>query len=136
MKNTEVELETTEEEILDSSDSDISDSHDDEKEKVFEEIFPTGSSSRRTYLKNLWQAMTSPVPERDLEGMWYAGIYYKTKGTLYIGCVTRLFLTEEDGCVDSIEMDCLKPAAAPSSTTLEAPPQHLGKILEFLKDTI
>ena len=43
MKNTEVELETTEEEILDSSDSDISDSHDDEKEKVFEEIFPTGS---------------------------------------------------------------------------------------------
>lgn len=136
MKNTEVELETTEEEILDSSDSDISDSHDDEKEKVFEEIFPTGSSSSRTYLKNLWQVMTSPVPERDLEGMWYAGIYYKTKGTLCIGCVTRLFLTEEDGRVDSIEMDCLKPTAAPSSTTLEAPPQHLGKILEFLKDTI
>ena len=75
----------------------------------------------------------TPVPERDLERMWYAGIYYKTRGTLYIGRVTRHFLTEEDGPLDSIKMDCLKPAAAPSSTILEEPPQHLGKDIGVFK---
>ena len=75
----------------------------------------------------------TPVPERDLERMWYAGIYYnKTKRTLYIGCVTRHFLTEVDP-VDSIEMDCLKPAAAPSSSILEEPSQHLGNDIGVFK---
>ena len=80
--------------------------------------------------------MTPPVPERDLEEMWYAGIYYKkTKGTLYIGCVTRHFLTEEDDPIDSIKMDCLKPTAAPSSMILEEQPQHIRKDIGVFKGT-
>ena len=71
--------------------------------------------------------MVPPVSGRELEGVWYTGIYYKTKGTLCIGCVSRCFLTEEDGPVNSIEVDCLKPVAWPSSMTLKEPPQHLGK---------
>ena len=89
-----------------------------------------------TYLKNLWQVMTPPVPERDLEEMWYVGIYYnKTKGTLYIGCVTRHFLTEEDDPINLIKMDCLKPTAAPSSMILEDQPQHTGKDIGVFKGT-
>ena len=77
--------------------------------------------------------MIPPIPERDLEGIWYAGIYYKkTKETLYIGCVTRCFLTEEDGPIDSVKMDCLKPTAAPSMI-LEEQPQHIGKDIGVFK---
>ena len=47
--------------------------------------------------------------------------------------VTRHFLTEEDDPVDSIEMDCLKPAAAPSSVILEEPSQHLGNNIGVFK---
>ena len=55
--------------------------------------------------------MAPTVSGRDLEGVWYTGIYYKTKGTLCIGRVSRCFLTEENGPVNSIGVDCLKPVA-------------------------
>ena len=67
--------------------------------------------------------MSPPVPESDLLRMWCVAIYFsntsRKKGTL--------FLTERDGFLDSVELDCLKPAYGPSSTILEGPPEHLGK---------
>lgn len=73
------------------------------------------------------------VFQRDW-GVWYGGIYYSnSKGTLYIGHVTRRFLTEEYGPVYTIEINCFKATGAPS-TIIEEPPQSLVKdIGDFLK---
>ena len=57
----------------------------------------------------------------------------KKKGTLYLGRVTKRFLSEKDGPVDELELDCLKPALGPSTTILEEPPNHLGKDLGMFK---
>ena len=81
--------------------------------------------------------MYPPVPESDLLGMWCAAIYFsntsRKKGTLYMGKVTRWFLTERDGFLDSVELDCLTPAYGPSSTILEEPPEHLGRDIGCFK---
>ena len=81
--------------------------------------------------------MSPHVPESDLLGMWCAAIYFsntsRKKGTLYIGKVTRRFLTERDGFLNSVELDCLKPAYGPSSTILEEPPEHIGKDIGCFK---
>ena len=81
--------------------------------------------------------MSLLVPENDLLEMWCAAVYFsnisRKKGILYIGKVTRWFFTERDGFLDSVELDCLKPACGPSSTILEEPPEHLGKDIGCFK---
>ena len=37
------------------------------------------------------------------------------------------------GFLDSVELDCLKPAYCPSSTILEEPPEHMGKDIGCFK---
>ena len=53
--------------------------------------------------------------------------------SIYLGCVKKRFLKEKDGAVDSFELDCLKPSAAPSTTVIEEPPVHLGPDLGLFK---
>ena len=81
--------------------------------------------------------MFPPVPESDLLGIWCAAIYFsntsRKKGTLYIGKVKRQFLTEGDGFLDSVELDCLNPPYNPSSTILEEQPEHLGRDIGCFK---
>ena len=64
------------------------------------------------YLKECWEAMSPPFPESDLLGVWCPAIYFsnfsRKKGILYIGKVTRRFLTEGDRFLDSMELDCKK----------------------------
>lgn len=90
--------------------------------------FPSSPVGVCEYLYNSWECISPPFPEKDLIGSWYAGVYYtKKKGTLYVGRIIHRFLVEENGPVECLKMDCLKPASAPSSTILEEPPEHLGK---------
>ena len=85
----------TEEEIMESSSDDVC---------VNPELFPETNKEAALYLKNLWETISSPVPENDLINEWYAAVFYnKKKGVFYIGRVTRKFLADVDGPVKSIE---------------------------------
>ena len=53
----------------------------------------------------------------------------RKREVLYIGRVTKRFLTEENGPVDCLELDCLEPA----SGILEEPPEHFGKDIGMFK---
>ena len=80
--------------------------------------------------------MSPPFPESDLKATWYAAIFNVPKrksGTLYTGRVTKRFLSEENGSVDCLELDCLKRTSGPSSTILEEPPEHFGKHIGMFK---
>ena len=129
-----------EEEIVESS-SDVEESDkcgSDQGESVemtCSLTFPDSSRSVQKFLKTCWEAFSPPVPERDLINAWYAAIFCggKKKGTLYLGHVKKRFLKEKDGAVDSFELDCLKPSAAPSTTVIEEPPVHLGPDLDLFK---
>ena len=130
----EMESETEEEIIESSSDEEPTSSIQSSRSN---DPFPKSPVKVKCYLRECWEAMSPPVPESDLLGMWCAAIYFsntsRKKGTLYIGKVTRPFLTERDGFLDSVELDCLKPAYGPSSTILEEPPEHLGKDIGCFK---
>ena len=94
------------------------------------ENFPSSSHECKSFLRNLWDGLTPPIPEEDLIGGWYAGMFFqpgKKKGTLCVGRITKRFLLDSNGPVEKLEMDCLKPAFGPSSTNLEEFPAHIGK---------
>ena len=77
-------------------------------------------------MQNCWDSISPPFPESDLKTAWYAAMFNvpkRKRGILHIGRVTKRFLTEENGPVDCLELDCLKPA----SGMLEEPPEHFGK---------
>ena len=98
--------------------------------------FPKSLVKVECFLRECWKAMSPPVPESDLLEMLCVTIYFSIttkKGTLYIGKVTRWFLTERDRFLHSVELDCLKPAYGPSSTIFEEPPEHLGKDIGYFK---
>ena len=104
-------------------------------DETFEAVFK--SIKEEELKKNQKVKKFKKIKTPDLLGMWCAAIYFsntsRKKGTLYIGKVTRRFLTERDGFLDSVELDCLKPAYGPSSTILEEPPEHLGKDIGCFK---
>ena len=62
----------------------------------------------------------------------------RKKWNLYLGRIKKRFLKVKDGAVDSFELECLKPSAAPSATVIEEPPIHFGPDLGLFKasDTI
>ena len=130
----EIELETEEEITESSSDEEPTSSAQSSRSN---DIFPKSLVKIECYLRQCWEAISPPVRECYLLGMWCAAIYFsntsRKKGILYIGKVKRHFLTERDGFSDSVELDCLKPAYGPSSTILEEPPEHLGKEIGFFK---
>ena len=105
-------------------------------EDTITESFPVFQAEFRPYLQNCWDTISPPFPESDLKAAWYAAIFNvpkRKRGTLYIGKVTKRFLSEENGSVDCLELDCLKPASGPSSTILEEPPEHFGKDIGMFK---
>ena len=91
----EIESETEEEIIESSSDEEPTSSIQSSRSN---DTFPKSPVKVECYLRECWEAMSPPVPESDLLGMWCAAIYFSStsrkKGTLYIGKVTRRFLTE------------------------------------------
>ena len=80
--------------------------------------------------------MSSPFPEGDLKTACYAAIFNvpkRKRGILYVGKVTKRFLLEENGSVDCLELDCLKPTSRPSFTRLEKTQEHFGKDVSMFK---
>ena len=126
-------IEEEEEEPESSSSSETSD------EYTVTESFPIFQAEFRPYLQNFWDTMSPPLmslpfPESDLKAAWHAAIFNvpkRKRGILYIGRITKSFLTEENRSNNFLELDCLKLASGLSSTILEEPPEHSGKYIDM-----
>ena len=110
----------TEEEVIEEEEEEpeSSSSLETSDENIVAESFPVFQGEFRPYLQNCWHTMSLPFPENDLKAAWYAAIFNCSKeeeGVLYIGRVTKRFLSEENESVVCLELDCLKPASGPSS---------------------
>ena len=86
-ENPEIIYEIEEDEIISS---------DEESDEDLEaENFPSTFQECKSFLRNLWDGLTPPIPEEDLIGGWYAGMFLqpgKKKGTLCVGKITKRFL--------------------------------------------
>ena len=57
-----------------------------------------------------WKSLSPPVSEEDFKGKWQAAIFEQDgKQIMCVGRVIRRLLTEKDGQVTHMELDCLKP---------------------------
>ena len=113
MESEEEGMEEEEQESESSSSSETSD------QDTVAELFSIFQEEFRPYLKNCWDTMSPPFPESDLKAAWYPVIFIvpkRNRGILYIGRVTKRLLSEENGSVDCLELNCLKPASGPFST--------------------
>ena len=112
MESEEEGMEEEEQESESSSSSETSDQDTvAELFSIFQEFRP--------YLQNCWDTMSPPFPESDLKAAWYPVIFIvpkRNRGILYVGRVTKRLLSEENGSVDCLELNCLKPASGPFST--------------------
>ena len=134
-KKLELDSETEEGMVESSSDGEESDKDDSDQRESIKMTFPDSPRSIQKFLKICWESFSPSVPERDLINAWYSAIFYegKKKGTLYLGRIKKRFLKEKDGTVDSFELACFKPSAAPSATVIEEPPIHLGPDLSLFR---
>ena len=69
----EIESETDEEVIESSSDEEPTSSIQSSRSN---DTFPKFPVKVECYLRECWEAMSHPVPESDLLGMWCAAIYF------------------------------------------------------------
>lgn len=85
----------------------------------------------KTKLKQFWDSISPPVPEDDILGKWYIGIYKdpKLRGrqTFCIGKAVRRFLEDAEGPVTGLQLDCLKPRVG-NTTVLDEYPEGHGDI--------
>ena len=94
--------------------------------------FPPKSEHQAViYLQNVWSEINPPVLEKDLQGPFFAAIYYphfskKKKPKVFIGKLLHHYLTDKGGATLSIDLDCLELAIR-SPTVLSEHPAHLGK---------
>ena len=128
----------TEEEVIEEEEEEpeSSSSLETSDEDTVAESFLVFQAEFRPYLQNCWHTMSLSFPESDLKAAWYAAIFNCSKeeeGVLYIGRVTKRFLSEENESVVCLKLDCLKPASEPSSTILEELPEHCGKDIGMFK---
>ena len=110
----------TEEEVIEEEEEEpeSSSSLETSDENIVAESFPVFQGEFRPYLQNCWHTMSLPFPENDLKAAWYAAIFNCSKEkeeVLYIGRVTKRFLSEVNESVVCLELDCLKPPSGPSS---------------------
>ena len=77
-------------------------------------------------LKKTWSALRPPVSEKVIVGKWFAVVYqnHKGKDNLYVGKLERRFLHDEQGDVQGLQINCLKPRCG-LETILEETPKHL-----------
>ena len=73
------------------------------------------------YLTNVWEWLSPPVIKKDKTGSWYAVIFEdKQRTQLNVGKLTQQFLLDENGTVESTELEELKPKSG-GGTDLEQP---------------
>ena len=126
---------------------DARDDEEDEEEVVAEEVEERGDEERKEFegcssdedgdykqeeilepsekLIRIWKDLGPPKTEGDTTQCFNAAIYYATKKpSLYIGKAIRRFLVDDNGPVESFELDGLNPHVG-TGTTLEAVPSHM-----------
>ena len=86
-------------------------------------------------LKAFWSNISPPTTQDQIVGKWYAAIYEeKNRKSMCIGRATQRFLTEKDGTVTHLELDCLKPQVG-NGNMLESYPDGQSDVWMFeLKD--
>ena len=103
--------------------SSISDSDNDDDDYSSDDDFENGKIKQ---IKLLWDTLSPPTSEAELQGKWYAVVYRGgKKNIIYVGKVLKRFLGDEDGPVTGVEFRCLKPKFR-SGTILESNPKNLG----------
>lgn len=61
-------------------------------------------------LVQIWKDLSPPNTQSEAVQRWYGAIYVnKGKPALCIGKALKRFLTDENGCVESLQLDCWKP---------------------------
>ena len=110
----ESDLEVMEE---DSSSIEVSNESNEESDSLLTTpMFPPVSESEGyEHLKRVWSDFTPPITEESLKMKFFAAIYYidpsnRKKPKLFIGRIIRRFLSEAEGSVDCLELDCLELA--------------------------
>ena len=75
------------------------------------------------YLRSTWSEINLPAEEKDLQGKYFAAIYYpdgnrKKKPKLFVAKFLNHFLADEDGATSSVNLDCPFEVAISSPTVL------------------
>ena len=79
-----------------------------------------GDNELERGLKIVWEKLSPPNLEKNIQNEWYGGIYKENKKEyLYIGKAIQRFLEDVDGPVTGIMLDCLKLKVG-SGTVLES----------------
>ena len=105
----------------------------EEEEETEEEEGNSGSSCKIfppvnyrqaiLYLRSTWSEINLPAEEKDLQGKYFAAIYYpdgnrKKKPKLFVAKFLNHFLADEDGATSSVNLDCPFEVAISSPTVL------------------
>ena len=75
-------------------------------------------------LLSVWSKLSPSVQESDIVSKWFTGIYEKQE-KLYIGCLLKRFLKDEESDIESMEMRCFKPKVGSSTIMEDTPNQGL-----------
>ena len=122
---------SSEEDDDDSDDVESSSSGDDletddyNDDDVIDEVEDSPLTKAISVVKEAWKSVSPPISEGNIIGKWYGVVYRGGKmPMLYVAKVLRRFLTDENGPVDKLEMECLMPKYG-SGNILQAGPSHL-----------
>lgn len=84
----------------DNSDSDVS----------LPDVTDESNSLAISVLKKTWNSVSPPISEKDIQGLWYGVILREDKcQVLNVAKLVRRFLSDENGEVEMLEMECLIP---------------------------
>ena len=84
-------------------------------------------------LVSFWKSLNPPKKEEELVQKWYGCIYRsKKKDHLYVGKAVRHFLSDNNGVVTGLEVECLKPHVG-TDNILESVPDHLGHDVDIFE---
>ena len=120
-----------------SEDSESSDSEwdedlyeDERPESTNKCLFPPENNIEAyEYLSTIWQELSPPTKESDIQGKVVGVIYYNNnKPYFFIGKILQRFLYDSSGLAKEFSIEVFKAAATSTSTILEEIPQHLTDI--------
>ena len=92
---------------------------------------PVNDRETILYLWSTWSETNLPVQAKNLQGKYFAAIYYpdgnRKKTKLFVANFQNHFLADEDGETSSFNFDCPFELAIGNLTVLSEQPPHLEK---------
>jgi len=118
------------EDDLENEDLDI---EEDTEESELIELIESYIEEEEERLKEFWKSISPPIAEADVVQKWYAVIYTtKRKSYLYIGKALNRFLVDENGPVESLNIDCcLIPSVGNTDVLDLLPPNQPCDVSSF-----